>query len=211
MSAEKQNNSSAVKGPKVDPMKGSASSSSAAQTPAQEPTPKKDEDSQESVEASDLISDPIKELQDKLEAQESKYKYLLAEMDNLRKRTFKERADLLKFGWEPVAHELVLVMDNFDRALQAIHAAKANCDSTISEGVSMVQQQLKTALGRGGVEGFDSLAASFDPNFHEAISQEHSEKPEGSILQETVRGYKIHGRLLRPARVVVSLGSKKPT
>jgi molecular chaperone GrpE len=145
----------------------------------------------------------VQELEAQLKEKESKYLYLYAEFENFKKRAVKERADLLKFGWEPAARELLQVVDNLERALE--HAPPST-DKTLIEGLQMVLNQFKSVLQKQGIQHIDSMQKSFDPEYHEAVGQEASDQPEGTVVKEHMRGYTLHGRLLRPARVVVSGG-----
>jgi molecular chaperone GrpE len=136
-----------------------------------------------------------------LKEKEQKYLYLYAEFENFKKRAVKERSDLLKFGWESLAQDLLQVIDNLDRALKHM---PAGTDKVVTEGLQMVLNQLSGALNRQGVQAIQSLDQPFDPNLHEAVGAEASDKAPGTVTQEQLRGYTLHGRLLRPARVVVS-------
>lgn len=147
----------------------------------------------------------IGELEAQLKEKESKYTYLYAEFENFKKRAQKERSDLLKYGWEAAARDLLQIIDNLERAF--IHIPTGT-DKTLVEGLKMVLNQFKAVLQKQGVEYIESLEKDFDPNLHEAVSQEESTEPTGKILKEHMRGYTLHGRLLRPARVVVSSGNK---
>ena len=150
------------------------------------------------------LKNQIQELEIQLKEKDSKYLYLYAEFDNYKKRTIKESADLIKFGWEPLARELLQVVDNLERA--SSHMAPGT-DKALVEGLGMVLSQLKSNLEKAGIQPVESLNRPFDPNFHEAVGQEPSEQPPGNIVREHSRGYMLHGRLLRPARVVISAGS----
>ncbi len=132
---------------------------------------------------------------------EQKYLYLYADFENYKKRTQKEREELLKFGWESAASELIPVLDNLDRALQY---AKPETDPNLLIGLKMVAQQFLAALEKQGIQTIQTLGQAFDPNLHEATSQESSDQPENTITKEVLRGYRIHGRLLRAAKVVVA-------
>jgi molecular chaperone GrpE len=138
---------------------------------------------------------------------EQKYVYLYAEFENYKKRMQKERSDLVKFGWEGVARELLSVLDNLERALAFM---PENADKNMVEGIRMVSNQFGGALQKGGVERVKAKDAAFDPAVHEAVGSEPSDKPQGTILQEHQGGYTLHGRLLRPARVVLSAGQATP-
>jgi molecular chaperone GrpE len=147
----------------------------------------------------------VEQLQTQLKEQEAKYLYLYAEFENFKKRMQKERQDLLKFGWEQVARDLLQVLDNIERVQAHL---PANTDKTLSEGLRMVVDEFKSTLQKQGLQGIESIAKPFDPHIHEAISQESSDQPEGTIISELSRGYTLNGRLLRPARVTVSNGKK---
>ncbi len=146
----------------------------------------------------------VTELEAQLKEKESKYVYLYAEFENFKKRAVKDRADTLKFGWEPVARELLQVVDNLERAVEHM---PAGTDANFAKGIEMVIQQFRSTLQKQGVEAVPTTQASFDPNLHEAVGQEPSQDhPQGTILKEHLKGYTLHGRLLRPARVVISGG-----
>ena len=145
----------------------------------------------------------IEELETQLKDKEAKYLYLYAEFENFRKRSIKERSDSLKFGWEPVARDLLQTLDNLERAVTHM---PIDADKNFAEGIKMVLGQFKSTLQKQGVEAIASIQKAFDPNLHEAVAQEPSEHPEGTILKEAQPGYMLHGRLLRPSRVVVSGG-----
>lgn len=143
-------------------------------------------------------------LQAQLKEANNKYLYLYAEFDNYKKRVIKERSDQIKWGHEAMVRDLLQVADNLDRALE--HTT--NQDALV-QGIRMVNQQLKDTLSRYGVQAVESLGKKFDPEQHEAVGQEkiaagQDGHEDGSIIREHQKGYKLHGRLLRPARVVVA-------
>jgi len=145
----------------------------------------------------------IADLQAQVKEKENKYIYLYAEFENFKKRTQRERSDLMKFGWEPVARDLLQSVDNLERAVEHM---PPNTDKNLAEGVKMVLNEFKSTLQRNGVLPVSAMNQSFDPNVHEAIGQEPAEAPAGTVIKEHTQGYCLHGRLLRPARVVVSAG-----
>lgn len=147
----------------------------------------------------------VETLQTQLKEQEAKYLYLYAEFENFKKRMQKERQDLLKFGWEQVARDLLQVLDNLERAQTHL---PSGTDKNLAEGLRMVVEQFKDTMQRQGLQGIESVSKVFDPHFHEAISHEDSNQPEGTVITELTRGYTLNGRLLRPARVTVSSGKK---
>lgn len=123
------------------------------------------------------------------------------------KRAIRERAELIKFGGENLARELLQVIDNVERALDHM---PADTDKSLVEGLHMTMNQFRAVLQKQGVEPIRTQNQSFNPEFHEAVGQETSEHPEGTVIKEHLKGYTMHGRLLRPARVVVSGGNSNP-
>ncbi len=145
----------------------------------------------------------IQALEEALKEEKNKYLYLYAEFDNYKKRMVKERSDLMKFGWENVARDLLSVVDNLDRAVEHI---PASTDPQFKEGIHMVLGQFRGTLEKQGVQTIVTQNAPFNPDLHEAMGQEPSSAPQGTITQVLTKGYTLHGRLLRPARVVLSTG-----
>jgi molecular chaperone GrpE len=131
----------------------------------------------------------------------------VADFDNFKKRAARERQDAVKFANESLIEKLLPVLDNFEMALAAAQASQENVQS-LQSGVAMILQQFKSVLADAGVEEIDAAGKPFDPNLHEAVSQqETTEVPEGVVVQQARKGYKLRERLLRPATVVVA---KKP-
>ena len=139
--------------------------------------------------------------QTSLKDQQNKYLYLYAEFETFKKRAIKERSELVKFGHEGLARELLQVADNLDRALE--HSTDTGA---LVEGIKMVRQQLADTLVKFGVAEIKATGSKFDPELHEAVGQEKgsSDADEGKVLRELQKGYTINGRLLRPARVTVA-------
>jgi molecular chaperone GrpE len=144
------------------------------------------------------------DLEAQLKEKDAKYLYLYAEFENYKKRSFKELQDARKFGWENVGRDLLQVLDNLERALAH---TPPETDKNLMIGLQMVIQQFKQTLQRNGVEEIPTVGKPFDPNVAEAVGQEPSELPAGTVTQEQLKGYMLHGRLLRPARVLVSSGN----
>jgi molecular chaperone GrpE len=147
----------------------------------------------------------VAELEALVKEKEAKYVYLYAEFENAKKRAIKERSDLIKYGWENVARELLQVVDNLERAVEHM---PAGVDANFASGLRMIVSQFKGAMQKQGVEEVPSLSQTFDPNLHEAVGQEAStQHSEGTVSKELSKGYTLYGRLLRPARVLISSGS----
>ena len=122
---------------------------------------------------------------------------LKAEFENSRKRQERERARILETASERLVVELLPVLDNLDRALEA--------EGDIHEGVRAIRDQLVTLLGKEGLLPVASDGQHFDPNVHEAVmSQPSEEHEEGTILQTFQRGYLLSGKPIRPAKVIVA-------
>jgi len=151
----------------------------------------------------------------KAEAEKARHYYeqwarTTADLENYKKRATRERQEAIKFANESLIEKLIPVLDNFDSALAATANANATASAqSLQTGINMILQQLKTVLTEAGLEEIDASDKPFDPNWHEALSQQPSaDVPEGHVLQQLRKGYKLRDRLLRPAGVVVA---KKPT
>ena len=129
----------------------------------------------------------------------------LAEFDNYRKRVSREKDDLLKYGAEKMALDMLPVADNFERALE--QAKSATDPAAVVDGIEMIHKQFLATLEKYKVRPFDSLGEPFNPEKHEAMAQqEHPDYDENTIIAELQKGYFLDDRLLRPASVVVSRG-----
>jgi len=128
-----------------------------------------------------------------------------ADLDNYRKRMAKEREEAIKFANSSFLERLIPVLDNFEFGLQA--ARSASSPESILDGMSMVQKQFQDFLASAGIEIIDATGQRFDPQLHEAIAQEENEAPEGTVVRQLRKGYKLRERLIRPANVVVSKGA----
>jgi len=131
-----------------------------------------------------------------------------AELDNYRKRMARDKTDAIKFANGGLLCELLSVIDSFQMGLDA--AKLEDSESIITKGMEMVQKQLEEFLSTQGATEISAIGQPFDPNIHEAISQEaNSDTPEGNIITQIRKGYKLHDRLLRAANVIVSKGPEK--
>jgi len=125
-----------------------------------------------------------------------------AEMDNLRKRTQREVADAHKFGIEKFTVALLDVVDNLERALEV----EDGNEQALRDGVKLTLDSWHDLMNKFNVERIDAVGEVFDPHHHEALSQMPHEEPAGTVVAQHVAGYKLHGRLIRPAKVLVSAG-----
>ncbi len=126
-----------------------------------------------------------------------------ADFDNFRKRTRRELEEAQRKGLEKALLELLPVADNLERAVSA--AQNATDVQSIVEGVRMVLRFYEDALGRLGVEKVPSVGQPFDPGLHEAVQQVPSDSPVGTVVTEMAPGYKLGGKLVRPAVVAVAV------
>ncbi len=131
-----------------------------------------------------------------------------ADFENFKKRATREKQDAIRYANEALIEKLVPVLDNFDMAINAAKTAQSTTNDgvqSLQSGIAMIHQQLKSALAESGLEEVDASGKQFDPNWHEAVSQqEAAEVPEGQVVQQLRKGYKLRDRLLRPAAVVVA-------
>ena len=142
------------------------------------------------------------------EATEHYDRYLraVADFENARKRTVREKEELRQFAAARVLEDLIPVLDSLALAVGAAKAPQADLKSLVG-GVEMVLTQAKAALGQHGLKELHPLGQPFDPNLHESIAaQPSADVPEGSVTTVVRTGYSLHTRVLRPASVIVSSG-----
>jgi molecular chaperone GrpE len=140
------------------------------------------------------------------EAARDRYVRTVAEFDNARKRAVREREELIRGANESLIRELLPVLDNFERALQA---ARGDAGAAgVTAGVELIQRELLRVLEKFGVTAFSSVGAPFDPERHEAVARVPAAgHPEMTVVGETARGYLLNGRVLRPAMVTVAMNA----
>ena len=150
------------------------------------------------------------EWREELESMKDEKLRLLAEMENLRKRSERDKSDSIRYGSMNLAREILSVNDNLSRALQSVNLGENNIEpiNNLVDGLNMVQKEFMTILNKYGVEKIDALNKKFDHNFHQAVLEvETEESEEGIVVQEIQAGFTMYDRLLRPSMVGVS---KKP-
>ena len=145
------------------------------------------------------------------EAADFKDRYLraMAELENTRKRGEREKADAAQFAFAKFARDLLSVVDNFSRALEALkpetRASLSNEVSAVVTGIEATQRELSSILERHGVKRIEAQGQRFNPNLHQAVAEVPSrEHPPGTVLAVAQQGYMVGGRLLREAIVAVS-------
>ncbi|MFA8299466.1 MAG: nucleotide exchange factor GrpE [Hyphomicrobiales bacterium] len=149
--------------------------------------------------------DPVEELKVQNQELNDKFLRLYSEFDNFRKRTAKEKLELSKNASEKIILSLLPVMDDFDRALQALENQDNEDAGSAQEGMSLIYNKLKSILNKEGLKDIEAKGKEFDTDFHEAITQipapEKSLK--GKVVDEIEKGYELNGKVIRYAKVVV--------
>jgi molecular chaperone GrpE len=160
------------------------------------------------LEPSTVNAEQLSELKERAAKADEHWERLLrttADFENFKKRAAREKQEAIKFANEGLLQKLIPLLDNFDMALAASQSASGAAPQSLQTGVSMIHQQLRNLLTEAGLEEVDAAGKPFDPNLHEAVSQkETAEAPEGHVVQQLRKGYKLRERLLRPASVVVA-------
>ena len=155
-----------------------------------------------------LTAEQIEELKLKAAKADEHWDRLLrttADLENFKKRAARERQEAIKFANASLLEKLIPALDNLDMALAAANNAESHSLESLKTGLAMIYNQLKSALAETGLEEIDATNQPFDPNLHEAVShQDSAELPEGQVLQQLRKGYKLRERLIRPASVVVA-------
>lgn len=137
-----------------------------------------------------------------LEKEKKEYLFLMAEFDNFRKRTLKEKSEILKNGAENVLKGLLPIVDDFERGLQA--AEESQDASAIRDGMTLIYNNLVKYLETHGVKAMDTNGADFDPDRHEAIAMVASgAEQKGKIIDTLTKGYMLNDKVLRHAKVAV--------
>ena len=154
----------------------------------------------EAEETAEAAAEEKKEMSAEDEALNVKYMRLMADFQNFKRRTEKEKSDIYAFANEKIVVELLNVIDNFERAL----ALGAEGDGFV-EGMSLIFKQLQGVLEKAGVKEIEALGQEFDPNFHNAVMQvESDEYEEGVIAQELLKGYMYRDTVVRYSMVAVT-------
>jgi molecular chaperone GrpE len=139
---------------------------------------------------------------------EDRYLRLAAEFDNFKKRTARQYAEIVKNANEELIQDLLGVIDDLDRALQSAANAEtqdpASDKDTFIEGMKMIYDKLMSVLSGRGVTMLDAMGQPFDPQFHDAVMQMHSESEEGTVIGVIAPGYMLNDKVIRHAKVIVA-------
>lgn len=168
-----------------------AMESSAEETPTTEESPEQPTDEAK-----------VNELLDKMSELQDSYLRLRAEFDNYKKRTLREKADLMKYGAERTLVTMLDVLDDFDRAVESMDQA-ADVDA-VKEGVVLVRDKFQSALRSQGVHEMTVVGETFDPELHEAVAMSDTEGDQkGKIIDCVMKGYVLNDKVIRHPKVVV--------
>ncbi|MGN0714382.1 MAG: nucleotide exchange factor GrpE [Anaerovoracaceae bacterium] len=178
-----------------------AETSGESDTSAKSADPEKDETSENGDDAGKSKEDgEKKESSAEEEALNVKYMRLMADFQNFKRRTEKEKSDIYAFANEKIISELLNVIDNFERAL--LHGAAGD---SFAEGMNMIFKQLQGVLEKAGVKEIEALGLDFDPNFHNAVMTEDSTEYEsGKVTEVLQKGYTLNSKVIRPSMVKVA-------
>ncbi len=172
----------------------------------QEEAAAQEEPAEEAAEPEEKAAEPEKGTEEdprdkKIEELNAKYMRLMADFQNQKKRFDKEKADIHQYANEKIVKNLLEVLDNFERALDATKDA----DPSLHDGMELIFKQLMTALENAGVAEIKALGEEFDPNFHNAVMMEETDEYESNKVSGVMqKGYTLNSRVIRPSMVKVA-------
>lgn len=157
----------------------------------------------EEVDEKTQLEAKVADLEQQLEKEKKEYLFLMAEFDNFRKRTMKEKVEIIKNAAEKAMKDILPVIDDFERALQAMNDQKDV--QGLKEGVELIYNKFIKYLEANGVKAIESDKAEFDTELHEAVANfpTPEEELKGKVIDTVQKGYKINDKVLRHAKVVV--------
>ncbi len=160
------------------------------------------------LEAATVTPEQLQELKERAAKADEHWDRLLrttADFENFKKRAAREKQEAIRYANEALMQKLVPVLESLDLALAGAQTPTPDAGQSFQAGVSLISQQLKGVLAEAGLEELDATGKPFDPHLHEALSQQETpEVPEGHVVHQVRKGYKLRDRLLRPASVVVA-------
>ena len=145
----------------------------------------------------------IEELEEQVAQQNDKFLRLYSEFDNFRKRTAREKVELLNTAGEDIIKNLLPILDNFERAMRTNETATDV--KSVNEGITLIAQMLRSSLQQRGLQVIVSIGETFNTDLHEAITEIPAPTPElkGKVVDEVEKGYTLNGKVIRFAKVVV--------
>ena len=158
----------------------------------------------EAIDEVESLKAQLQEKEDALEKEKKEYLFLMAEFDNFRKRTIKEKSDILKNGAEGAMKGILPIVDDFERGLDAIKDTDEA--DTLKEGMALIYNKFVKYLEQNGVKVMETTGGDFDPDNHEAVAMipAESEDKRNKIIDTVVKGYTMNGKVIRHAKVVVA-------
>jgi molecular chaperone GrpE len=161
-----------------------------------------------SIDSTQDAPDELRAIQEKAAKADAHWDLYLrarAELENYRRRATRERQEAVRYAHQSVVEKLLPVLDSLEKAIEASRENSGSTLTSLQEGVTLVQTQLKSILAEVGLQEIDASGQAFDPNLHEAVAHhESAEVADGQVLHQVRKGYKLHDRLVRPATVVVA-------
>jgi molecular chaperone GrpE len=152
--------------------------------------------------AEELVADPADQAEEAQKDYKADLQRMAADFSNYRKRNEAERLEFAKYAKADLITKLLDVLDGYDRALESMPEDVK--DQPWVEGMWLVERKLRSILEGEGLEPIDSLGKPFDPYLHEAIAHVESDQPEGTVIQEHRKAYRLNDRIIRPALVSVA-------
>ena len=173
-------------------------------TPKKKTVKKNEESTPKKATALQKVEGKVKELEGELQESKEKFVRLFSEFDNYKKRTLKERSDLLKTAGIPIIRELLPIFDDFERAIEASNSSE-NTDASLKEGVLLIYDKMFKILEQLGLKKMETKDVSFDSECHEAVSQYpvEDEAQKGKVIDEMQTGYLFNDKVVRYAKVIV--------
>lgn len=151
------------------------------------------------------LMEACKNLHGEAERNRDLYLRSMADLDNIKKRSAKEKEEWIKYANENLLKSLLPVIDNLEKAIE--HSREKSSLDALREGVLLTLKGFKDTLSKSGVNEVQAPGVPFDPHVHEAVYEVNDDQtPDGIVVQELQKGYTLNGRLIRPAMVVVSKG-----
>ena len=166
--------------------------------------PQPNEEEQAELTPEETLTKELEEAKNIIEEQKDKYLRLSAEFDNYRKRTLKEKAELIKNGGEKAISAILPILDDFERALENMQ--KTDDLKAIHEGIDLIYQKFLKNLTQEGLEKMNPIGENFDTDYHEAVAlvPASAEEQKGKVLDCVQTGYKLNDKVIRHAKVVVA-------
>jgi molecular chaperone GrpE len=191
---------------------GKTNSEDSGRGPEANPSANLSEQDQDHPSGADQPGDPVKKLEAKLDAvtQEAKDNYdrllrVSAEFENFKKRSAREMEESRKYANQALVKDLLPIIDNLELALKTSDESNQNVESNLREGVELTRKEILKVFEKYHVKQIEALGEPFDPNFHEAVMREESDRyATNTVTNELQKGYLMHDRLIRPAMVVVA-------